>query len=111
MSNNNQILGQSALAANTLTDVYTVPSQKKATITMVTICNRSILETTFRIAIAKNGEADSLKQYIHWDVPLPGKDTFMISFFLLINEGDVVRSSSLGSSVSINISGQEDTNV
>ncbi len=67
------ILGQLAPGATTLTDLYTVPAQKTATVHII-ITNRSTA-TTFRVAAAVDGAADDNKQYLVYDKDIAANDT------------------------------------
>lgn len=102
-----KILGQSAPAASVLTDVYTVGASTQAVISTLTISNRSITDTNFRVSVAQNGAADATKQYIYYDVFIPANDTFATTIGITLNAGDVIRFLSGNGNLSINIFGVE----
>jgi hypothetical protein len=77
------------MPATTLEDIHTCPAGKREDVD-VRICNRNAASRTFRIAIAKNGAADSLEQYIEYDATINGNESFPITEIPL-NEGDIVR--------------------
>lgn len=107
MAETRKILGQAALAATTLTDVYTVPGSTQAVVSSVVVCNRSGSATTFRLSLAVAGAADANKQYLYFDVALPANDTFVATIGIALGAADVVRAYTAGSSVSVNVLGVE----
>jgi hypothetical protein len=104
-----KVLGQAALAATTLTDVYEVPDATEATISSVVICNRSSSDRTFRVSIAVGGEADHVKQYIAYDVTVPANDSVPVKVGPTLSALDVVRVYASTADLSVNIFGQERT--
>lgn len=108
MAETRKVLGQSALAAATLTDVYTVPGATQAVVSSVTICNRGAA-TTFRLAVAVAGLADTAKQYIYYDVALPANDTFIATVGVTLGAADVIRAYAASANVSANVYGVEIT--
>lgn len=103
-----KILGQAALAATTLTDVYTVPGATSATISTISICNRSTA-TSFRLSVAIAGAADTVAQYTHYDVALPANDTLLITAGYTLATTDKIRVYAASANVSVNIFGVEIT--
>jgi hypothetical protein len=83
------IFGQDAPSATTLEDLYTVPAGKNATVKVI-VTNRASAATSFRIAIAVDGAADSLEQYIVYDKAIAGNDTGATETFVLGGD-DVLR--------------------
>jgi hypothetical protein len=64
-------LGAAALAATTLTAVYTVPSARKATVTL-NVCNRGSAAATVRVAHIDGAVGVVANEdYIEWSAPLP----------------------------------------
>ena len=91
MADTLKVLGQAALAATTLTDVYTVPAATSATVSSITVCNRSSTSTTWRMSIAVAGAGDATSQYVYYDLPIPGNDTFIATVGFTLATTDVVR--------------------
>lgn len=104
-----KVLGQAALAATTLTDVYTVPSGKQAVVSTITVSNNSSSATSFRIAVAVAGLADTAKQYLYYDVTLAGNDTFAATLGITLGSTDVIRAYAGAATVAVNIFGSEIT--
>lgn len=101
-----KVLGQAALAATTLTDIYIVPALKYAIISTLVVCNRGAA-TTFRVSAAVAGLADTNKQYLYYDVSIPIGDTFVATIGITLAATDVVRAYAGHAQVSINIFGLE----
>lgn len=63
-------LGAQALAATTLTAVYTAPAGRKATLTL-NLCNRGATDTSFRVAMIDGAVgAIANEDYMAYDSPL-----------------------------------------
>ncbi len=99
-------LAQSAPAATTLTDAYTVPAGQRATVEVV-MCNRSSA-TTVRLQHAKAGAASADAQYLLYDYALGANESKSTANFTL-TATDVVRVYSTSGSVTFNINGIEET--
>lgn len=93
------VKSQFALAAATLTDVFTCPTGR-TTAVMLYLCNRGAA-TTLRISVGLVGAADALKQYIYYDLPFPINNSLKERFPL--NEGDVLRVQVGSANVSVNV--------
>ena len=96
--------GQAYPLANTLTTLFVfVPQAQNAvppdpgagapygTMTSIMVCNHDDDPTTFRVALALQGASDTPAQYLYFDAPLQGNDTFLAQVNLPIRRGDVVR--------------------
>jgi hypothetical protein len=59
-------LGQSAPAATTNTDIYTVPANTQAIVSTLAICNRGA-STTYRVAVRPAGATLVNQHYIVYD--------------------------------------------
>ena len=102
-----KVLGQSKPVAATLTAVYTVPSVTQATISSLVITNQSATATKFRVSIAVAGASDVPAQYLYYDVPIAGNDTFIFTGGITLGAGDVVRVYNTLATCSFNIFGVE----
>jgi len=100
-----RVLGQSSPAAVTLTDILTVPAITESVISSLVVCNRSATADSFRISVAINGAADAVEQYIYYDVPIPGNDTFIATIGATLDAADVVRVYSRNGTCSFNLFG------
>ena len=104
-----KVLGQSNPSAASLTDAYEVPGGATAVISSITVANRSNVGTSFRISVAVAGVADSLEQYIYYDIFIPGNDTFIATIGPTLGAGDVVRVLATLATLSFNIFGTQIT--
>ena len=102
-----KVLGQSALAATTLTDVYTVPSSTSTTVSSVVICNAAGTATTFRLSIAVAGAADTAKQYLYYDTSLAANDTFIATIGVTLAATDILRAYAGNANLSVTVYGVE----
>jgi hypothetical protein len=53
------------------------------------------------------GAADSSKQYLYYNEPLPAYSSFIATIGLSLGSTDVIRAYTLGSDVSVNVFGVE----
>lgn len=107
MADTLKVLGQSALAATTLTDVYTVPSLTSATISSIAICNRGSTTCAFRLSVAIAGASDTNAQYVYYDMPLPADDTFVATIGMTLAATDKIRAYANTADISVNVFGVE----
>jgi hypothetical protein len=98
-------LAQVAPAATTLTDAYTCPAAKRATV-LVIACNTGV-SGEVRVSIAPSGAADAITQYILRDYPVTATDTISAQKVTL-TAGDVVRVYSTTGAITFNINGIEE---
>ena len=102
------VLGQSAPAATTDTDLYTVPSAKNAT-GRVVCTNRGGSAVTVRVWVAVNGAATSNEQYLAYDVSIAVGDTLTTAPFM-VGDLDVVRVRASTANASFTFTGIEQDN-
>lgn len=105
MADSLKILGQLVSSANTLLDLYTVPVSTQSTISSFFVANRESADTTFRAAVAFAGETNSNKQYLYYNIELPGYETFVATVGITMSEGDVFRVYAPTSGLSFNLFG------
>jgi hypothetical protein len=104
-----KVLGQAAPAATTPTDLYTVPGATQVVSSSVVVCNRGSVQTTFRISVRVAGAGDATKQYLYYDVAIPGNDTFIATIGMTLGAADVVTVYGGNASLSFNLFGVEIT--
>lgn len=107
MADTFKVLAQVNPSAGTLTDAYTVPGAKSATVSSIVVCNEGASTDKFRIAIAVAAAADTPKQYLYYDQEIPGNKSFAITLGLTLATTDVIRVYAGGSSLAFNIFGVE----
>lgn len=86
-----KVLGQSAPAATTSTDLYTVPASTEAVISSLVVCNRSTSSATYRISVSPDGAALANSQYIVYDATINGSDTVALTLGITVNAADKIR--------------------
>jgi glucose-6-phosphate dehydrogenase assembly protein OpcA len=108
MANNAyKVLGQSALAATTDTNVYTVPASTETIISTVVIANRGSTAATFRVAIRPAGATIANQHYIAFDVPIAGNDSTTLTLGLTMEATDVLTARASTADISVNVFGTE----
>lgn len=98
-------LAQSLPSATTLTDAYTCPADKRATVEVV-ICNRGAAATV-RLSHAIGGAADTGAQYLLYDYSIDAGASAATARFT-VKASDVVRAYSSSGSVAFNVNGIEE---
>lgn len=102
-------LAESNPSAASLTDIYTVPAGTTAVITTITVVNRSSVATSFRISHAVAGAATDDKQFLYYDTPIDGNDTFQATTAIPMATTDILRFYATLATLSANIHGEEIT--
>lgn len=103
-----KILGQLAPSNNTLSALYTVPSLKKATLSVISICNTGGSKRTFRFAVDKTGAGDDVTDYLWYDAPIYPGHTVFEPIGLQIAAGGILRCYTSSSEVVFNAFGLEE---
>lgn len=107
MATTYKVLAQSAPAATTNTDIYTVGAGKSAVISTIVICNRTSSAASFRIAIRPAGATLASQHYIAYDVAVAGSDSTTLTLGLTLAATDVVTVYCSTSTQSVSIFGSE----
>lgn len=103
-----KVLAQSAPAATTNTDVYTVGSGKSTIVSTISICNRSASTgAAYRIAVRPAGASIADQHYVVYDAPVGAADTVTLTLGVTLAATDVVTVYVSAATVSINLFGSE----
>ena len=102
-----KVLGQSAPAAVTPNDTYTVGGGVQAVVSSVVVSNQSATADSFRVSVAVGGGATATKDYLYYDIAIPGNDTFIATIGITLTATDVVRCYSTNGTCSFNLFGSE----
>jgi hypothetical protein len=102
-----KVLGQSAPAATTAADVYTVPSLKYAVVSTISVCNRGTGVATYRLSVRPNGATGADQHFIAYDAPITGNDTTALTLGLTADAADVITVYASTANLSFNIFGSE----
>lgn len=109
MTSTYKVLAQLKPAATTLTTAYTVASATSTTVSSVVVCNTNNTSVTFRISVAIAGAADTKEQYLYYDLPLQGNDTFIATVGVTLAATDVLKVYASATNVAFNFFGVEIT--
>jgi hypothetical protein len=107
MSNAYKVLAQSAPAATTATNVYTVPAATETVISTVIIANRANTAGTFRLSVRPNGATQANEHYIAYDVPIAANDSTTLTLGLTMDATDVLTAYCSSADMSVNVFGTE----
>ena len=102
-----KILGQSAPAATTEVDLYTVPASTDAIVSTVTVCNRGTAAGTFRVYVSPAGAATANANYIIYDAPLGAKEFLAFTLGITLDATDELRIYASSADFSFNAFGTE----
>lgn len=110
MANAYKILGQSAPATTSETDLYTCPAATEAVISSIVVCNVSTAAQTFRVLVT-DGSTTTTSNFLYYDTALPVNDTFVASIAMTLDASDkvVVASGSTGTVIAYSLFGAEIT--
>jgi hypothetical protein len=104
-----KVLAQTNPGAATLTPSLTVGAATSVIVSSIFVANRSSSATSFRISVAPAGAGDSDEQYIYYDIPIQGNDTFASTTGISLETTDVIRVYAAAATLSFNIHGVEIT--
>lgn len=107
MATTYKILGQSAPAATTEIDLYTVPASTDAIVSTVTVCNRGTTTGTFRIYVSPAGAATANANYIIYDGSLDAKAFLALTLGITLDATDELRVYASTADFSFNAFGTE----
>jgi hypothetical protein len=107
MATTYKVLGQSAPAATTAADAYTVGSGLQAVVSSVVVCNRATGSATYRLSVRPNGDAQANQHYIAYDATVPANDSIALTLGLTMDAADVVTVYGSTANLSFNIFGSE----
>lgn len=102
-----KVLGQSALAATTNTDVYTVPAATQSVISTISVCNRGSTVASFRIAVRPAGAALANQHYIAFDVAIGANDSTNLTLGISLGAADVVTVYGSNANLSVSVFGSQ----
>jgi hypothetical protein len=107
MATSYKVLGQSAPAATTDTNIYTVPSATETVISTIFVCNRGTDASTFRIAVRPNAATLANQHYIAYDVLILGSTSTAITVGVTMDAADVLTVRASSADLSFNVFGSE----
>jgi hypothetical protein len=104
-----KVLGQSAPAATTATNVYTVPAATEAVISTIIVANRAASAANFRLSVRPGGASQANEHYIAYDVPIAASDSTTLTLGITLAATDVVTVYGSTADLSFNVFGTEIT--
>lgn len=107
MATTYKVLAQSAPAATTATDVYTVGAGKSAVVSTIVIANRATVAASFRLAVRVAGATLTNAQYLAYDVAVGASDSTTLTLGITLAATDVVTVYCSTANFSVNIFGSE----
>lgn len=108
MATTYKTLGQSAPAATTNTNLYTVPAATSAVCSTLAIANRGA-STTFRVAVRPAGATLADQHYIIYDNYVNQYDTVFLTLGVTLATTDVVTVYAGAATLSFSLFGSEIT--
>lgn len=90
MATTYKVLAQSAPAATTATDLYTVGAGKSAVISTLVVANRAATSATYRVAVRPAGAALANQHYIAYDITVGASDSTTLTIGITLAATDVV---------------------
>lgn len=85
------ILAQLDCPANVETLLFQAAARSKALVQELAVCNRVAAPGSFRLSVSLNGAATNVKDYLYYNLPINGNDTFASELGLTLNSFDVIR--------------------
>ena len=84
------MLGNARLkpSATTLSTLYTATAD--CVISSISICNLGGTATTFRVAVRPLGVSIDDSNYLYYDLPIDGNDTFILTGGVVLKNTDVI---------------------
>ena len=102
-----KVLGQSAPAATTETDLYTVPAATETVVSTITVANRSATDATFRLSVSVNGAASANKDYIAYYLTIGGNGFVSFTIGATMDATDKIRVYASSANLSFTAFGSE----
>jgi hypothetical protein len=104
-----KVLGQSAPAATTNIDLYTVPATTNAVISTIVVANRVGTSATYRIAVRPAGAAIANQHYIAYDVAVGASDSTTLTLGITLAATDIITVYASTANLTFSICGSEIT--
>lgn len=104
-----KVLGQSAPAATTNVNLYTVPAVTSAVISTIVVANRVNTSATYRIAIRPAAAAIANQHYIAYDVAVAAADSTTLTLGITLAATDIITVYASTANLSFSVFGSEIT--
>jgi hypothetical protein len=100
-------LGQSAPAATTNTNLYTVPSATSAVVSSIVVCNQAATAATYRIAVRPAGASVASQHWIVYGATVGPSDSTILTVGLTLAATDIVTVFASSANLSFSLFGSE----
>lgn len=100
-----RVIAQLAIPAAAETVLYTVQDDQKCNVQGFTFCNRSVGTDYFRLSISKLGAPTATRDYVYYNLPLTGNNTFLSELDVTIDNTDVIRVYCTNGNISVTLYG------
>jgi hypothetical protein len=107
MATTYKVLGQIEPEATTLSTLYTVPASTQTVVSSLTICNRTALSASYRVAIRPAGASILAQHYLAFDAPIAQNDTIILTVGITLNATDVISVYSSNGDIAFHAYGSE----
>jgi hypothetical protein len=107
MATTYKVLGQSAPAATTEADLYTVPAATEAIVSTITVANRGSTAGTYRVYVRPAGASVANQHYLIYDASLSAESTDTMTLGITLAATDVVSVYASTADFSFNAFGTE----
>ena len=107
MATTYKVLGQSAPAATTEADLYTVPAATEAIVSTITVANRGASAGTYRVYVRPAGASVANQHYLIYDASLSAESTDTMTLGITLAATDVVSVYASTADFSFNAFGTE----
>ena len=94
---------QLALAATSETDLISGLQYESYVVVALTVCNRDTTAASFRLRLKLIGEAADNKQFLLYDMPVLGNDTYVVPFQFGVRPGEVLTGYASSANLSVQI--------
>ena len=91
MATVHKLLGNIKNAAATQELLYVVPASTETVVSSIIICNQSGTATSFRVAVLPGGGTVATTDYIYYDLPISGNDTFIATIGITMVATDEIE--------------------
>jgi hypothetical protein len=109
MATTYKVLGQSAPAATTATNLYTAPAATSAVISTLVVANRAGTAASYRISVRPGGASQANQHYLAYDVTVGAGDSTTLTLGITLAATDVITVYASTANLSFNLFGSEIT--
>jgi hypothetical protein len=108
MTTKYKILGQALPSPASNTTLYTVPAGNSTVVSTLNVCNLSLSNVSFRIAVVRGGVIPfPSNSYIAYETALPAQDAIGLTLGMTLDATDTIQVFSFQGNVSFNLFGSE----